>query len=95
MREKNNWSEFFHTYICQIPECEFIINKQKQQIDKKSRRQNHIFSTRIPYAEGKIREIHFAIINTKNQSTEGMIKKLQIVKNNLNLIKLFVFVLMK
>ena len=51
--ERNNWLEFDKGCYCQ--DCEFIINKQKHQIDNKIRRQAHYFSTRLPYAEKKIR----------------------------------------
>ena len=55
--KRNNWLEFVKGYYC--INCEYIINKQKHQIDKKVRRQDRYFSTRLPYAIKKIREIYF------------------------------------
>ena len=42
---------------------------------KKVRRQDHNFSTRLPYANKKIREIYISLLNT--DTTEDMINKLQ------------------
>ena len=53
--KQSKWLEFDGGYYCR--NCEYIINKQKHQIDKKVLRQNHYFSTRLPYANKKIREI--------------------------------------
>ena len=39
--KRKNWLEFDKGYYCQ--NCEYIINKQKHQIDKKVRRQDHDF----------------------------------------------------
>ena len=75
---KKNWLEFVKGYHCQ--NCEYIINKQKHQIDRKVRRQDHYFSTRLPYAYKKIRDIWMNMVNTKYISTEGMIDKLQSLK---------------
>ena len=33
--ERNNWTIFSHVFINQTPDCEYIIRKQKHQIDKK------------------------------------------------------------
>ena len=60
--------------------CEFIINKQKPQIDKTIRRQDHYFSTRLPYANKKTRETYFSMVNTTDNSTQDMINKLQRLK---------------
>ena len=57
--------------------CEYIINKQRHQIDKKLRRQDHYFPTRLPYANKKIREIWMKMVNTTYNSSEVMINKLQ------------------
>ena len=46
--KQNNWLEFDDGYYCK--KCEFIINKQKHQIDKKVLRQARDFSTRLNYA---------------------------------------------
>ena len=42
--KRNNWLEFENGYYCQ--NCEYIINKQKHQIDKKVLRQDRDFSAR-------------------------------------------------
>ena len=62
--------EFDKGYYCR--NCEYIINKQKHQIDKKVLRQDHKFSTRLNYANKKIREIWMNMINTNYNSTEDM-----------------------
>ena len=59
--KQSNWLEFDKGYYCQI--CEYIINKQKHQIDNKVRRQDHYFSTRLIYAK-RIREIWMTTVNT-------------------------------
>ena len=53
--KRKNWLEFDKGYYCK--NCEFIINKQKHQIDKNVHRQDRDFSTRLNYADKKIREI--------------------------------------
>ena len=76
--KRNNWLEFDKGYYCQ--NCEYIINKQKHQIDKKVLRQNRDFSTRLNYANKKIREIFINMVNTTYISTQEMIDKLQSLK---------------
>ena len=76
--KRNNWLEFDKGYYC--TNCEYIINKQKHQIDKKVCRQDHDFSTRLNYANKKIREIWMNMVNTDYNSTEDMINKLQELK---------------
>ena len=76
--KQNNWLEFDKGYYCTI--CEYIINKQKHQIDKKVLRQSHDFSTRLNYANKKIREIYINMVNTNYNSIEDMIDKLQSLK---------------
>ena len=49
---QKNWLEFDKGYYCK--NCENIINKQKYQIDEKVFRQDHYFSTRLPYAKKKL-----------------------------------------
>ena len=49
--KQNNWLEFDKGYYCK--NCEYIINKQRHQIDKKYLRQDRDFSTRLPYAKKK------------------------------------------
>ena len=73
--KRNNWLEFDKGYYCK--NREYIINKQKHQIDKKIRRQDHYFSTRLSYANKKIREIFINMVNTKDNSIEDMIDKLK------------------
>ena len=43
--KRNNWMEFDKVYYCK--NCEYIINKQKHEIDKNVRRQDRDFSTRL------------------------------------------------
>ena len=82
-KQKNTWLEFDKGYYC--TNCEYIINKQKHQIDKKIRRQDHDFSTRLNYANKKIREIYINMVNTNYNSTEEMINKLQELKRRIKL----------
>ena len=49
--KQNTWLEFDKGYYC--TNCEYIINKQKHQIDKKILRQSHDFSSRLHYASKK------------------------------------------
>ena len=79
--KQNNWLEFDKGYYC--TNCEYIINKQKHQIDKQIRRQDHDFSTRLNYANKKIREIYISLANTN--TTEDMIDKLQQLKGKTKL----------
>ena len=53
--KQKKWLEFDKGYYCK--NCENIINKQKHQIDKKVLTQDRDFSTRLNYANKKIREI--------------------------------------
>ena len=76
--KQNNWLEFDKGYYC--TNCEYIINKQKHQIDKKVLRQDRDFSTRLNYANKKIREIYINMVNTTYNSTEDMINKIQSLK---------------
>ena len=69
--KQNIWLEFDKGYYCK--NCEYIINKQKYQIDKRVRRQDHYFSTRLPYANKKIREIWLNMINTNYKRSRDMI----------------------
>ena len=61
--KQNKWLEFDKGYYCK--KCENTINKQKHQIDKKVIRQDRDFSTRLNYANKKIREIWIDMVNTK------------------------------
>ena len=81
--KQNIWLEFDKGYYC--TNCEYIINKQKHRIDKKVLRQNRDFSTRLNYANKKIRDIWMNRVNTKYISTEDMINKLQELKGKTNL----------
>ena len=60
--KRTNWLELDKRGYCQ--NFEYIFNKQKHQIDKKVRRQDHYFSTRLPYANKKIRETWMNMVNT-------------------------------
>ena len=81
--KRNNWLEFDRGYYCR--NCEYIINKQKHQIDKSVRRQERVFSTGLNYANKKIREIFINMVNTIYNSTEEMIDKLQSLKSETKL----------
>ena len=72
-------------YYCK--NCEFIINKQKHQIDKNVCRQDIDFSTRQIYANKKIRDIWMNMLNTNYNTTEDMIIKLQQLKGKTKLKK--------
>ena len=76
--KRKNWLEINKGYYCQ--NCEYIINKQKHQIDEKVLRQDHYFSTRLQYANAKIREININMVNTNYISILDMIDKLQELK---------------
>ena len=81
---RKNWLEFDKRYYCR--NCEYLNNKQKDQIEKKKvRSQPHNFSTRLNYANKKIGETWMNIVNTTNKSTEDMINKLQGVKRKTKL----------
>ena len=81
--KQNNWLEFDKGYYCK--NCEYIINKQKHQIDKNVLRQDRDFSTRLNYANKKISEIYINMVNTTYNSTEDMIDKLQSLKGKVKL----------
>ena len=81
--KQNNWLDFDNGYYC--ANCDYIINKQKHQIDKKLFRQDRDFSTRIIYANKKMREIWMKMVNTTYNSTEDMIDKLQELKGKTKL----------
>ena len=61
------------------------MNKRKHQIDKKVLRQDRDFSTRLNYANKKIREIWMKMINTSYTSTQDMINNLQSLKGKTKL----------
>ena len=81
--KQNTWLEFDKGYYC--TNCEYIINKQRHQIDKNVRRHDHDFSTRLNYANKKIREIYINMANTTYNSSEDMINKLQSSKGETKL----------
>ena len=81
--KQNPWLEFDKSYYCK--NCEYIINKKRHQIDKNVLRQDHNFSTRLNYADKKIREISFNMVKTTYNSTEDMINKLQQLKGKTKL----------
>ena len=53
---------------------------------KKVLRQDHYFSTRLPYANEKIRELSYSMANTTYNSSGIMINKLQKLKGKVKLI---------
>ena len=81
--KQKTWLEFDKGYYC--TNCEYIINKQKHQIDKKVLRQDRDFSTRLNYANKKIREIYINMVNTTYNSSEDMIIKIQSLKGKTKL----------
>ena len=84
--KRNNWLEFDKGCYCK--NCEYIIDKQKHQIDKNVLRQGRNFSTRLNYANKEIREIYENLVNTTYNSTEDMTNKLQQLKGK-NKIKVY------
>ena len=81
--KRNTWLEFDKGYYC--TNCEYIINKQRHQIDKNVFRQDRDFSTRLNYANKKIRDIWMNLVNTIYNTTEDMINKLQSLKGKTKL----------
>ena len=81
--KRNNWLEFDKVYYCK--NCEYIINKQKHQIDENVLRQGRDFSNRLNYANTKIREIYINMVNTTYNLTEDMTNKLQSLKGKTKL----------
>ena len=81
--KQNTWLEFDKGFYC--TNCEYIINKQKHQIDENVLRQDRDFSSRINYANKKIREIYINMVNTTYNSSEDMINKLQELKGKTKL----------
>ena len=81
--KQKNWLEFDKGYYCK--NCENIFNREKHQIDIKVLRENHNFSTRLYYANKKIREISLNMVYTTYKSTAGMINNLQDLKGKTKL----------
>ena len=81
--KQDMWLDFDKEYYWQ--NCEYIINKQKHQIDKKILRQDQYFSATLPFVYKKIREISMNMVNTTYNSTDDMINKLQELKGKTNL----------
>ena len=81
--KQNNWLEFDKDFCCK--NCEYIINMQKHQIDKKVLRQKRVYIIRLNYANKKIKEIWMNMVNTNYNSTEDMIDKLQQLKGKTKL----------
>ena len=81
--KQNIWLKINKSYYCR--NCEYIINKQKHQIDEKVRRQDHDFSTRLNHANKKIRETWMNLVNTTYNSTKYMINNLQQLKGKTKL----------
>ena len=81
--KQNTWLEFGKGFYC--TNCEYIINKQRHQIDKNVLKQDTDFSSRLIYAIKKIREVYINMVNTTYISTEDMINKLQSLKGKTKL----------
>ena len=81
--KQNTRLEFDKGYYC--TSYEFIIIKQKRHIDIKVLRQGRDFSTRLNYANKKIREIYLNMVNTNYNTIEDMINKLQSLKGKTKL----------
>ena len=81
--KQNTWLEFDKGFYC--TNCEYIINKRKHEIDKKVGRQDRDFSTRLDYANKKVREIYINMVNTNYHTTQEMIEKLQQLKGKTKL----------
>ena len=60
--KRNNWLEFDKGYFCR--NCEIISTNKNNKLIKKVLRQDHNFSSRLPYANKKIREIWMNSVNT-------------------------------
>ena len=84
--KQNTRLEFDKCYYCK--NCEYIINKQKHQIDEDEKllRQDRDFSSRLNYANKKIREILMNMVNAKYNSTEDMVNNLKSLKGKTKLI---------
>ena len=61
-----------------------LINKNIKLI-KKVRRQDHCFSTRLPYAKKTIIETNYSVVNTTYNSTQDMIIVLRMLKGKTKL----------
>ena len=81
--KQNNWLEVDKGSYCQ--NCDYIINKRKHQINKNILRQDHNFSTRLPYAKKKIRDIWMNMVDTNYDTTEDMNDKVQQIKGQTKL----------
>ena len=71
--KQNIWLKFDKGYCC--TNCEYNINKQRHQTDKYVLRQERDFSTRVNYANKKIRDIWINMVNTNYNTTEDKIDK--------------------
>ena len=54
-----------------------LLTNENIKLIKKIFRQDRGCSTRLPYAKKKIREIYCSMANTKDNSTEELMKKVQ------------------
>ena len=81
--KQNEGLEFNKGWYC--TNCEYNINKQKLQINKNVRRENHYISIRLPYANEKVRKIWMNIVITTYNSTDDMINNLQSLKGKTKL----------
>ena len=60
-----------------VEPANIIITNRNIRLIKKVLRQDHYFSTRLPYADKRIREIWMNMVNTRYNTTEDMIDILQ------------------
>ena len=60
--KRNAWLEIDEGYYCK--NCEYVYTKQEHQVNRKVLRQDRDFSTRLNYANKKIRESWMKMVNT-------------------------------
>ena len=62
-----------------------LLTNENISLIKKVRRQDHCFSTRLPFANKRIREIWMKMVNTTYITIEDYINKLQSLKGKTKL----------
>ena len=72
--KRNKGLEFEKSYYCK--NCEHFIDEHKHQIEEKILGQDHNFSTRLPYADERIREYGIELVITTCSSTRDMVNTL-------------------
>ena len=78
--KQNSWLEFDKGYY--FRNCEYIIKNKNTKLIKKVLRTSHDFSTRLNYANKKLRELYISIANS---TEDGVIDKLQQLKGKTKL----------